>query len=339
MLALSALNKVQGMLFGLAFGDALGARTEFLPVSEIVRRWPPAGPWELEGTPALVTDDTQMALAVARALLDCGTGGHDAERLEDALRNRFVEWLHDPRNNRAPGRTCMAACRSLAQGSPWLLASRTHSCGCGANMRVAPVAALHASRSAIAQFQAAMTHGHPRALAASDLTMHAIRLLLERDVLDMSEFVAELRAYADGQRTVYHADWLNGLWRRAEGSFESADAYIASGWDACLDLLDKAVSQLRQPAYGDDPCNATGEGWVADEAFATALLCFLASPDEPRRVLQRAATTRGDSDSIACIAGAMAGALHGTGAWPKDWVRRIEYRDDIEGLAAALSML
>ena len=60
-------ERAAGCLFGLAFGDALGAPTEFLPVAEILRRWPPAGP---AGEPARVTDDTQMALAVGEALAE-----------------------------------------------------------------------------------------------------------------------------------------------------------------------------------------------------------------------------------------------------------------------------
>jgi ADP-ribosylglycohydrolase len=57
--------------------------------------------------------------------------------------------------------------------------------GCGANMRVAPVGLLLASepdmtattRAALAQFQAAMTHSHPTALAAADLTAMTISYL------------------------------------------------------------------------------------------------------------------------------------------------------------------
>jgi len=62
-------RRALGCLFGLACGDALGARTEFLSVEAIVSAFPPAGPLDLEGDPARVTDDTQMALAVGEALV------------------------------------------------------------------------------------------------------------------------------------------------------------------------------------------------------------------------------------------------------------------------------
>ena len=58
------MRRATGSLFGLAYGDALGKPTEFLPVPEIIAAYGPGGPRDLEGDPALVTDDTQMALAV-----------------------------------------------------------------------------------------------------------------------------------------------------------------------------------------------------------------------------------------------------------------------------------
>ena len=69
-------------------------------------------------------------------------------------------------------------CAALGQGRSWLEATVAGSKGCGANMQVAPVGLLpyvtDATRAAIAQFQAALTHGHPTALAASDLTAYTI---------------------------------------------------------------------------------------------------------------------------------------------------------------------
>jgi ADP-ribosylglycohydrolase len=60
--------KATGSLFGLAYGDAMGAPTEFLSVDEIMLRYGQARPRDLVGDPALITDDTQMTLALARAM-------------------------------------------------------------------------------------------------------------------------------------------------------------------------------------------------------------------------------------------------------------------------------
>ena len=105
----------------------------------------------------------------------------------------------------------------------------------------------------------------------------------------------------------------------------SPEEFIARGWNECLEVLDRLERALRQPDRDSDPCLSTGEGWVAEEAFATGLLCFLLFPDDPQAAIRRAAVTSGDSDSIACLTGAFAGAYHGFAVWPREWVKRIEY--------------
>ncbi|WP_313933734.1 MULTISPECIES: ADP-ribosylglycohydrolase family protein [unclassified Calothrix] len=101
------------------------------------------------------------------------------------------------------------------------------------------------------------------------------------------------------------------------------------GWDECLAVLDRLNNALANPNRKADPCLATGDGWVAEKAFATGLLCFLLFPEAPLAAIRRAAVTAGDSDSIACLTGAFAGAYLGMAAWPEDWVTRIEYRDQL----------
>jgi ADP-ribosylglycohydrolase len=43
----------------------------------------------------------------------------------------------------------------------------------------------------------------------------------------------------------------------------------------------------------------------------------------------------GDSDSIASIAGAFAGAAHGFAAWPADWAAQIEYHIELGRVGSA----
>jgi ADP-ribosylglycohydrolase len=331
-----------GCLYGLAFGDAYGAPTEFLSVTEILRRWPPEGPEGLAGDPVRVTDDTQMMIAVGEALVEAlSRGTLSAATLEPLLRESFVRWLNSPDNNRAPGMTCLRACEKLEQGWPWIEATVKGSKGCGANMRVAPVGLLgreqhgvgERERAAVAQFQAALTHGHPTALAASDLTAHAVAQLVAG--VDPQSLHAVLRDYAVAQRSVYHEDWLGGLWQRP--GVGSPEEFIERGWDECLSALERLERAAAAKDSAADPCLATGAGWVAEEALATGLLCFLLYPDDPRRALQRAAVTSGDSDSIACLTGAFAGAQGGMDCWPREWVENIEYGGRLSFIADALA--
>ncbi|MFG2045885.1 ADP-ribosylglycohydrolase family protein [Micromonospora sp. NPDC048935] len=324
--------RASGSLFGLAYGDALGKPTEFLTVAEIEHRYGPAGPRELSGEPALVTDDTQMALAVGWAL-------HEApsltpEAVEPLLRRRFLAWAVSPDNNRAPGMTCLRACAELSRGLRWQEATVPGSKGCGANMRVTPVGLLDVdldTLAGLAQLQAGLTHGHPTGLAASELTAYAVFVL--RAGATLPELPALLTERALAQRLVYRERWLGDLWQRA-GLSSPAD-FIAPGWDECLAALGRLTTALSQPDDGGDPCRATGEGWVAEEALATALLCAIRHADDPVAALARGATTAGDSDSIAALAGAFVGAAAGMAAWPTGWTDRIEYADQLTTLGAA----
>ncbi|OKH98523.1 hypothetical protein A6A06_30700 [Streptomyces sp. CB02923] len=324
-----------GSLIGLALGDALGFPTEFDDVPAILAK---SGPWRGMALPdpAYVTDDTQMTIALGlglRKAMAAAHGGLDAAHLLPPVRRNYVDWWRSPDNNRAPGNTCLTACRLLSDGArPWVEASRTGSKGCGANMRVAPVGLVpklsREQRSGAAQLQSALTHGHPTALAASDLTAYAVHLLAQGARPD--ELTGLLRSYAVESRTVYRADWLGDLWRHARDP--APEHFIARGWDECLGALDRLDAALRAPDPEADPCLATGAGWIAEEALATGLLCFLLFPAEPLTALRRAACSSGDSDSIGCLAGAFAGAHLGAGAWPAEWADRIEYRDQLVGL-------
>ncbi|MFG2131056.1 ADP-ribosylglycohydrolase family protein [Streptomyces sp. NPDC048751] len=324
-----------GTLLGLALGDALGFPTEFNDVPSILAK---CGPWRRMEliTPAIVSDDTQMTLAVAhglRAAMDRGVLG--PEQMAEAVRKEFIAWNRSPENNRAPGNTCLTACDLLERpGVPWRDASQIHSKGCGANMRVAPVGLAPGlsdeQRAGAAQLQSALTHGHPTALAASDLTAHAVRLLAQG--VDPAGLVGLLRSYALDNRSHYHHAWLGDLWTRSQDP--TPEHFIARGWDECLAILERLRDAVRTVSPETDPCLATGEGWIAEEALATGLLCFLLFVDEPLTALRRAACSSGDSDSIACLTGAFAGAYLGAEAWPTEWADRIEYHGELVTLGA-----
>jgi ADP-ribosylglycohydrolase len=327
------VENASGSLFGSAYGDALGKPTEFQDYGTIVAAYGPGGPQELSGDPALVTDDTQMLLAVGEALV--AAGPLTPASFEPVLRQAFLDWAISPDNNRAPGMTCLRACGDLADGRPWQRASQIHSKGCGANMRVTPVGLIPGltdeQRSGAAQLQAGLTHGHETGLAASELTAFAVRWL--RDGLPPADLLPRLREHCADQRRVYHEDWLGDLWQRPMA--ETPEDFIARGWDECAAALEQVAAALRRGAVGGDPCLLTGAGWIAEEALATALYCYLLSPDEPVTVLGRAAATSGDSDSIACLAGGFAGAALGLAAWPAAWQERIEYADRLRKLGTA----
>ncbi|GAB7182539.1 ADP-ribosylglycohydrolase family protein [Kitasatospora sp. Ki12] len=329
------MGKATGALLGLAIGDAIGRLTEFKPVELIAADHPDWRRLPLPGR-ALVTDDTQMTLALGRGLRTAlARGPLTPLRLERPVREEFVDWWRSPENNRAPGMTCLRSCERLSHDAVrWQQASDVGSKGCGANMRVAPIGLVREldarQLSGAAQLQSGLTHGHPTALAASDLTAYAVRKLAEG--VPPAGLPAVLRAYALASRERYDEFWLGDLAAHWYGP--SPQAVLARGWDDCLKVLDQLDAALAAPDVEADPCLATGEGWVAEEAFGTGLLCFLLLPDDPVAAVRRAAYSSGDSDSLACLTGAFAGAHHGEAVWPADWVERIEHRDELLELGA-----
>ncbi len=97
-------------------------------------------------------------------------------------------------------------------------------------------------------------------------------------------------------------DLLNGSVRM---SMHQKNSWLVVGMNVLVSstvLMQRWWLQIVTPTLA----TATGNGWMAEEAFATGLLCFLLFPDQPVQALQRAVVTRGDSDSIACLAGTFA---------------------------------
>lgn len=338
------LDKIKGSFFASAIGDGMGYPNEFLNMDQIYNRWGINGIIEPMGNPIKVTDDTQMALAVGKSLMDCFEKDQKITPInfEATLRNRFVEWYNDPENNRAPGNTCLKACENLENKMDWKDATVKNSKGCGANMRVLPIGYMKFKDEQFtnkeiaqwAQFQSAMTHAHPTALAASDLTAMTVVKIIEGR--NPNHLINDLIEYAHSQRQIYHYSFLQEVWERPVVTNEKE--FIARGWDECILSLEKVQTALNKNDKSIDPCIFTGEGWVAEEAYATALLCFLYFPDNPKAVLRRAANTSGDSDSIACLAGGFVGANCGFSTLPTNWVDRVEYQKEMNEFIEFLNL-
>jgi ADP-ribosylglycohydrolase len=289
---MNRLEQAQGMLFGLALGDALGWPVEFLSLARIRERYGVLGIRELP-EPAIYTDDTQMTLAVAEALIEAGE--QDLEGVMAGVSRRFVDWLHDPENNRAPGNTCLYGCRRLAQGLPWGEAGQSLSKGCGAAMRVAPVGYLYRDDPTrlqeVAAATALATHGHPAARLGAVASAYLVKLAL--DGTPPEDILPALKGETQGR---------------------------VADFDQALARLDTALT-LSSP---DAALAHIGPGWVAEEAVCAALYCFLRNPRDFLATVRLAANTDGDSDSLASIAGGLSGASLGVQALPAAWVERIE---------------
>src|SRR5690242_17438356 len=112
----SQQDKALAVIYGLALGDALGWPIEFLNMQKIHIIYGADGIQE-PPNPALVTDDTQTAMAIGEAIVE--SGGEDIDTLMQAVTRRLIEWSNSPENDRAPGHTVTEAIRTLEAGIPW----------------------------------------------------------------------------------------------------------------------------------------------------------------------------------------------------------------------------
>lgn len=148
------LSRAQGCLLGQLAGDSLGSLVEFATPAEIARLYPDGvrelaagGTWDtLAGQP---TDDSELALALARSLIS--EGRYHPGKVKAA----YVAWLKS-----APfdvGSTIRRSLSGLVD---------THSQANGALMRVSPLGIFGARRelgqvAAWARSDASLTHAHP----------------------------------------------------------------------------------------------------------------------------------------------------------------------------------
>ena len=195
----SRQNAFEGTILGLAIGDALGFPAEFRRRAQILEAFGPEGirgfvavhdslwpsPPMILGKhhpPGTFSDDTQMSLAVAEALIEASGKGLDA--LMEAMAARFVEWSRSSNNDRAPGSTCMAGCDNLTAAVPWREAGVLESKGCGSAMRVASIGLFfwrdHRKLLEVARASSLLTHRHEAAIEGAAAAALLVALALEK---------------------------------------------------------------------------------------------------------------------------------------------------------------
>lgn len=310
------IARAQGVMVGIALGDALGYQVEFSRADDLFERhglWGVHTPPMLRGDQMLYTDDTQMTVALARGLLRLHTDWHRA------VAEEFVAWYDSPENTRAPGGTCLAGCRNLKMGMPWDRSGVCGSKGNGTVMRVAPVGVLFADDEEmllrVAVDQARMTHGHPTAAVAAAAGACAVGLLTKDT--PPREMIQAVYQFVEKR---FHTDEAGEVLRALDGAARYSD-----------------------PARNEyEAGEQLGSGWTAEEALGIALWAFLRSPGDYPAVIRRAVNFPGrggscDRDTVGAIAGALAGAWNGVRGIPPEWVRAVENRDLLLQLGAGLA--
>jgi ADP-ribosylglycohydrolase/predicted NAD-dependent protein-ADP-ribosyltransferase YbiA (DUF1768 family) len=307
--------KFRGALLGVGLGDALGRPAEGRSPETIRQhhgRIADFIPWRgwRGGPKGTFTDDTELTLALAESLIE----RREVDPADFA--RRCVAWLPVGRGR---GRVTTEACERLAEGTPWQEAG-TPSAGNGAAMRAAPIGLLHPldvnALRRDAALSAVVTHADPTAALSAAA---------------MAYLVADLVHIPPGQLDVAA---LLGRLEAAVGDFVDPPMRERRGGGVLVQLLPRLLEMGDHLHLDPDTLFAyTYNGALVTESLPAALWCFLRAPDDPRGVVLTAVNGGYDADTVAAMAGALAGAYNGADAWPTDWLDELEYRDGLEGCA------
>ena len=301
------LYKIKSVMIGHAIGDALGVPVEFCereeldesPVTEMLGfgSYPvPAGAW---------SDDTSMTLAT----LDSLASG----KIEyDDIMENFVRWCSEDAYTPTGemfdiGRTCLTAIRNYlaTDGKPALECGLLdeHSNGNGSLMRIHPfVLYAYIKNMPLVEWikliknGSAITHAHDRA---------EIGCLIYAFVL--------LHLLGDPNK-----DSIQLALKRAESNLVEC-----SEFEYYHRIFQSDFSSLEREEI-------KSSGYVVDTLEA-AIWCLLTTNDYKSCVL-KAVNLGGDTDTVAAVAGGLAGALYGYDNIPSKWRRTLIKRDYIEEL-------
>jgi poly(ADP-ribose) glycohydrolase ARH3 len=284
-MSVSLRERFRGCLIGLAVGDALGGRFEAQSDDGVKARFPSVE--ALIGYPTdelWYTDDTQMAIGVAETLID-------ERRVDEARLCRAFVANYVP--SRGYGRGARVVLEAMEEGRDHEVVAEQHfpggSFGNGAAMRVAPVGLFfHADHARLwqeARLQSLPTHRHPLGIEGAQLLALAVALALLP--LDREAF-----------------------FQRLLGACVSAE-------------FRHKIEQASQARSAADLAGL-GNGIAAVESVPTAIASFALTPDSYADTIGNVILLGGDTDTMAAMAGALAGARLGLGAVPARLVELLE---------------
>jgi ADP-ribosylglycohydrolase len=314
------LDRALGAFYGLALGDALGMPTQVMSRQDVVRVYgtltgfEPARPDNpvSAGMPAgSVTDDTDQAVIVGR-LIDEGHGRIDPLRLAHEL----LAWEKEMKAKGSfdlLGPSTKAALDAVAAGVSVSEAGRTGTTN-GAAMRVTPVGIAFPAEP-LEPFldhvveSCQVTHDTNVGIAGAAAVAAAVSTGVGGGSLDEAVAAAVTAAKAGARRGHWVAgadiaariEWVRGLVR---------DLPEAEALDLIVDLVGTSVA--------------------SQESVPAAFAVLTVADGEPWRAALLAANLGGDSDTIAAVAGAVAGSVTGLSGLPADAVRTLRTVNSLE---------
>ena len=304
-----SVEKIKSVIIGHAVADALGVPVEFCEREELIENPVtdmmgygtydvPAGAW---------SDDTSMSLCALDAL------SHEGWKWDDIM-NNFADWLENGKYTPTGetfdvGRTCLKAIISYCSGeSDSTNCGRTdeRSNGNGSLMRINPFV-LWATQTLLnhgndgywlwmgcIKRASELTHAHDRSIMGCTIYAYCLSFLLKEATRE--SLVAGIK-------------------------FAGNDLDYLPEYEPYKRIFEPDFEKLSADEI-------KSSGYVVDTLEA-ALWCLLTT-DNYRDCVLKAVNLGGDTDTIAAVAGGLAGALYGYDGIPVEWRNTLIKREYIE---------
>lgn len=288
-------EKKMGALFGFVCGDMIGVPVEFEnrterkedPVKE-ARAYgtynQPLGTW---------SDDTSLMLA----LIDCINNGFSMLALADG----FVKFLRQAKYTPYGkvfdiGNTTITAITNIEKGIPYSKCGGIDESdnGNGSLMRILPMGLIWGEKSdeemiLLIEDISKITHGHPRSIFACLFYAYLIKEVLVYDSKEVA---------LDSTIKFFNQSIFDEKYKQEREIYKrifSKDILLAN---------ENAIKST---------------GYVVDSLEA-AIWCFLLG-NSTKNIILKAVNLGGDTDTIAAIAGGLAGAFYGIHDVPNNWIQ------------------
>lgn len=307
------------MFLGIAIGDALGMCCENLSYDCIKRKYGKIDSYlsarEMQG--GSYTDDTQLTLSVANALIEARTINLDiiVKHQIEAYKQTTAGW----------GSTTREACKRLSEGIHWSISAgspteiKPKGFGNGVVMKASPISAyLYLNGSfkkniLIEQLVAFTSITHKTSIAISSCLAHVFGVLWC------------LECESD---TFHPQDFLDIIIRSSKIGESYLSETIVDRYTDRLELIKKLYEENDTWHYDELLVkNFNGGTPYVYDSIPQAYAFFVRNPTIES--LYDAVKGGGDTDTNASVVGGLLGALHGTDIFPKNLVNGLKEKEVI----------
>jgi ADP-ribosyl-[dinitrogen reductase] hydrolase len=284
------IDKYRGCLIGQAVGDALGFTSENLSRDRIRQKFGRITDYHVRPRGAFYTDDTQLAIILAETLVEAG------EFSLELFRRKLARWYIviprlSGRSTKNAALKCLLGFSQTGYDVP----------GSSGAMRIAPLGLLYAADHAklreatISCCQ--VTHTNKSAIAGALVTAFSVAYALTAQAFDLEQYLQLIAQEA-----------------------ASFDEVLASRIRSLPELLtvseDDAVAELLK--------HSIITGSPIGDIMAVAIFAFIKYTDNFEQSIQFCVNAGWDTDTMAAINGAMAGAWNGLAGIPQRYVDHLE---------------